>query len=365
MTFPLTSALNLYSSSGEADFVFSYRGPFYDNLTERIVNISEHTVADHKGLVKVNRRVSFLLVECFQNIIKHGEKKSVKKIEDDGFFTIRSISNAYVINSINKVKSEEIKSLVDQVDEINSKSKVELKELYMKHLQENQLSEKGGAGLGLIELARKSGQKIKYRVEEVDGDSSNFHQQITFFYGDDQDALDYIDQTSYQYSQLEDSEIMLTYKGSFTQKSILPLLQIVESNLSRGSNILSETKRAGHIMIEMLQNISRHAKDNVGFSDGILVLKKDGDGLSVISGNSLGTNEGSILEKKLDELSNLNQEEINLLHRERMKQSIYLEDKNSSGLGLMQILKASRGKFKYDFSSINQKSTFFSMIVSV
>ncbi|MGB0424839.1 MAG: SiaB family protein kinase, partial [Flavobacteriales bacterium] len=176
------SAITIYQTSEKDQLSFSYRGPFHESLTERIVDISENTVADQLGLKKINRKVSFLLVECFQNIIKHGEKINPDEIElhDEGMFSFRNNGDSYVINSINIVRNEEVEALKDTVDLVNSKSKEELKELYKQQLVENEISDKGGAGLGLIEIARKSGNKLLYEFESLGNGFHNFHQQVYF-----------------------------------------------------------------------------------------------------------------------------------------------------------------------------------------
>ena len=50
----------------------------------------------------------------------------------------------------------------------------ELKTYYREVLSSNELSEKGGAGLGIIDLVRKSGNKIEYRFDTV-------NEQFSFF----------------------------------------------------------------------------------------------------------------------------------------------------------------------------------------
>jgi len=180
MSEKLTSAFKLYKQAMKDNLSFSYRGPFVEDLTHRIIDITENTIADNQGLPKINRKVSFLLVECFQNIIKHGESVSEIKsqLEDEGLFHFKNSGHGFMINSINLVKSDEVEELVESVDLINSLDKDSLKVMYKKQLQENELSEKGGAGLGLIEIARKSGQKLDYEIEKLDDKISFFNQQI-------------------------------------------------------------------------------------------------------------------------------------------------------------------------------------------
>jgi len=42
--------------------------------------------------------------------------------------------------------------------------------LYKQQIKEGKLSEKGGAGLGFIDIAKKSGNKIEYQFKELTDD---------------------------------------------------------------------------------------------------------------------------------------------------------------------------------------------------
>jgi len=60
------------------------------------------------------------------------------------------------------------------LEEINSLDKEGLKQLYKKQMREGRLSDKGGAGLGFIDIARKTGNKLEYHFLPIDETSSFF-----------------------------------------------------------------------------------------------------------------------------------------------------------------------------------------------
>ena len=61
-----------------------------------------------------------------------------------------------------------IKFLKDKIDKINSLSDDELKDMYKFILNHQRLSDKGGGGLGLVDIARKTGNKMEYTFEKYD-----------------------------------------------------------------------------------------------------------------------------------------------------------------------------------------------------
>ena len=62
----------------------------------------------------------------------------------------------------------------DKLEDINAMGKEELKEFYKNVLNNGQMSEKGGGGLGMIDIARKSGQKLDYGFMPFDDNHSFF-----------------------------------------------------------------------------------------------------------------------------------------------------------------------------------------------
>ena len=69
--------------------------------------------------------------------------------------------------------------LKKKIDEINAMTKEELKSYYLESLKNTELSEKGGAGLGMIDMARKSGQKLDYRFDPLNDRFTFFSLMIT------------------------------------------------------------------------------------------------------------------------------------------------------------------------------------------
>jgi len=71
----------------------------------------------------------------------------------------KSIYYILTINKIHASKEEKIKKAIDCV---NDATPEELNEMYKKQLKDGKIGEHGGAGLGLIDIARKTENKIEY-----------------------------------------------------------------------------------------------------------------------------------------------------------------------------------------------------------
>ena len=87
---------------------------------------------------------------------------------------IAKTSEAYIITTGNYMISSDVPSLKDKLDLVNSMDKAELKAYYKLVLSEGTMSSKGTAGLGMIDIARKSGEKLDYNFLSINDKTSFF-----------------------------------------------------------------------------------------------------------------------------------------------------------------------------------------------
>ena len=175
----LKSAYNFFNKLEKDNMSFLYQGYFSDDLTDKIININEVHIDKTDEITPIKSKVSFLLAECFQNIVRHGDELELTdSFVKSSFFGTRNIENTYSITSANQIANTEIKSLVDKLEKVNSLDKEDLKALYIDLLNNTGLSKKGGAGLGLVEMARRSGRKLEYDFRVINSEYSLFYLQV-------------------------------------------------------------------------------------------------------------------------------------------------------------------------------------------
>jgi len=78
------------------------------------------------------------------------------------------------------VNQETMQLLTERLEDLNAMEPEELKAAYKQTLREGSFSEKGGAGLGLIEIARKSSEKLKYSFDKMGDDMFFFTFNVKF-----------------------------------------------------------------------------------------------------------------------------------------------------------------------------------------
>lgn len=120
---------------------------------------------DFKGAVR--KKVYNVVVECFQNLYHHSDippKEFIEVVIDKyGALTVVKDGTFYKITTGNFIKSEKHLMLKDRIDQLNSLSDSEIKTLYRDILSNDEYSNKGGGGLGMLDIVRKTGNKLEYQ----------------------------------------------------------------------------------------------------------------------------------------------------------------------------------------------------------
>ncbi len=170
----IKSVLNVYDEMSENGISIVYLGEFHHQITKMFTSMAEEDM-DRKDEEKSTiRKVYAVMVETLQNMAKHSDEITDRYNIGKGLFMIGNKDSTYYIITSNKVTNEKKMDLEKAVKQVNSASKEELKEMYRKQITEGSLSEKGGAGLGLIEIAKRTRNKLVYQFLPFDEKSQFF-----------------------------------------------------------------------------------------------------------------------------------------------------------------------------------------------
>jgi hypothetical protein len=150
-----------------------YMGEFNHQITKMFTSMAEEEMDRNNEQEKVKRKVYHAMVEVLQNMNMHSSEMSDRQI-GSGLFIIGKTDDGYFITTSNKVFKDRIPGIQQMIDTINNSTKEELTAMYRKQIKEGRISNKGGAGLGLIDIARKTGTKYAYQFMDLDDEMSLF-----------------------------------------------------------------------------------------------------------------------------------------------------------------------------------------------
>jgi hypothetical protein len=268
---------NLFKTLEHQKVSLAYFGVFSDEITSLLISFSEGHISKNKELRKLAKKVPLLIAESFQNIVRHGilEKESIPEIKSSkDFFQISIVEDRIVITSANVIDKENVPDIDKQIEYLNLLDSKELRTLYLETLEHGPVSEKGGAGLGLIQMVRKSGLPLKKLAVSLSdsyallllGIELPIIKELT------ENRID-INLTSTLYHEYVNDNVLLIYKGDFSSSSNINLIEMFHNNVLDNGELNPNKLKNIISIIEVLQNVSKHGKTINGVREGIFIIK--------------------------------------------------------------------------------------------
>lgn len=162
---------DLHRTMMSQKLILVYQGDFTQESTKSILSMAERNLDSSGEDSSIKRKVFNVMVEALQNIVKHSDELVDGQIRSHAaIFLIGKEKNRYSILSGNPIRKSNMEALQNKLDQINGLDKDGLKELYKEIIKTSTLSEKGGAGLGFVDMARKSGEKLEFSFPELNAE---------------------------------------------------------------------------------------------------------------------------------------------------------------------------------------------------
>ncbi|MCG8575969.1 MAG: SiaB family protein kinase [Flavobacteriales bacterium] len=305
-----------------------YHGDFDDRFTDKLISIANYDVAK-----KTKRRMAFLISESFQNIIRHGDNELGNK--HSGLFGVRGVDPFLHIFSSNVITRESYIYLDESISNLNRLDDDELKEHYRTVLNEGKLTDKGGAGLGLIEMAKKSRRPIQTQFIDLNDELYAFNLQIDLIVDEEAPAEQLanpmvINDNRKLYDLITGHNILFVYKGEFSQDLIGPMIKLLENNGNTENSSMGF--KIYTMAIEMMQNVSSHAAASFGRQNGLFLISHTDSGYYLCTGNYI-EGDGKEILAKADELNQLSKDELDMMYQETIETS----ETSSPSLGLIDM----------------------------
>mgnify|MGYP000476130966 CR=1 FL=1 len=162
----------------EKELLLVFRDEMTHDTVHDLLSIAEIKMNGVYGEKKLIRRVFNILVECVQNIANHADISPIKKLNKAAILVIGKGIDHYFVITGNLIRNERIENLKEIIDLINGLSPEVIRNYYTEKMKIAEFSAKGGAGLGLLDIARRSGKKMEYDFRPIDNDFSYFSFKI-------------------------------------------------------------------------------------------------------------------------------------------------------------------------------------------
>lgn len=175
----LTNVYNLYRTMEEENVILSFKGIVTAELLTSVLHIMETKMESMHETPRIKKKVFNVLVECLQNLYHHVDESPSPATKEhlerkSALVLIVKEKGNFLIRTGNYIDNDKAQELQKRLNIINSMDKEGLKAYYQDSLNSSMVSTKGTAGLGMIDIARKSGNKLDFEFLKINEETSFF-----------------------------------------------------------------------------------------------------------------------------------------------------------------------------------------------
>ncbi|MBF0289987.1 MAG: hypothetical protein HQM14_19395 [SAR324 cluster bacterium] len=164
---------------------FSFSGPISQELTVEIGEILKKKMSLIETGSSTILKVFSVVVEQAQNIIHYSDEKipleEMNSESDElrfGIILVGFKNDHYFVECGNEIENHKIENLQKKLMNLQNMNKDELKKHYKEQRRKDPDEGSKGAGLGFIEMARKSSEPFEFGFKKISEDVSFFSLKI-------------------------------------------------------------------------------------------------------------------------------------------------------------------------------------------
>jgi hypothetical protein len=178
----MTNLFKRYQETREQLVLLTYQGRLSFDLVQLFIDQIESALVNEPYVLTTKKKIYNVLVEVFQNLNHHIIKHN--KIQNSSFDVQKASLKVWIedktcyIATGNFIENKQVEKLEAWLNKINSLDSKGIRNLYLEILNNETFSDKGGGGLGFIDISKKTGSKSDFNFEYVNDDLSYFNFEI-------------------------------------------------------------------------------------------------------------------------------------------------------------------------------------------
>lgn len=164
-----------YRQMSDHRILMSFKGVFAQPAIVEMASALRSKVASRTNQTMVMKRIFAIFVEMSQNILFYSAEKEVDeegKESGVGILVVSELDDRYCVSSGNLMLNENVEKIKGRCEIVSRLNKEELKNYYSEQRKLPRSADSKGAGLGLIDMARKSEYPIEYEFLPFNDESS-------------------------------------------------------------------------------------------------------------------------------------------------------------------------------------------------
>jgi hypothetical protein len=145
----------------------TFAGDFSHDLVSVLLVLAKNTVGSRRVMKKIYK----IMTESLENLTKHS---LIYEKQFPAIFILGKDEDFYYIATGNRVAQNKVLGLKKKLEKVNHLDNEGLKRWYSEILINNQAKKSIGSGLGIIDMALKSKNKLEFNFQEIDVNHSFF-----------------------------------------------------------------------------------------------------------------------------------------------------------------------------------------------
>ncbi len=157
-----------YKMLKDEHIILSHNGALDSEVIDLLLDLTDKKLTKLKIRRGVRKKIFNILVECLQNTLHY-----IKEFDEDipivhsPFLIIIKKESSFIISTGNFVTEDRAEFLKNKLSEINTLSQEDLQKHYIQSLDKKTLPTEGGAGLGLVDIVRRSKHRVSFDFQEI------------------------------------------------------------------------------------------------------------------------------------------------------------------------------------------------------
>jgi hypothetical protein len=172
MALPLSLLKQEFDEDG---VLLYYKGVVTQENLHALAKSLEQGMLDIQENANAAFKVFGVFVEQVENVIRYAAPTGDESDLQEAIVAVGLEENRYYVSCGNLIKTVNAAGLQSKLDKILTMDKDQLKQFYKEERKRKKADPEAiGAGLGLIEMARKSAKKLEYEMSECENSRSFF-----------------------------------------------------------------------------------------------------------------------------------------------------------------------------------------------
>ena len=338
--------------------MFIYRGVVTNDNSVPLLMLLEKEMENSEFGSVGRRRLFMFVLESLQNVTRHSDSNPH---EEMSLVVYSKTDTGYTVTTGNVLPSERVNDLKRRLDKINNLGAEEIREFYRQMLSSTQFSDKGGAGLGLLEMAKKTGNKLDYDFVPIDNNYSYFilsktvdSSGVGVHYGGSERSFQG-KSVSHIERLMAENRIYLIWSGHISSDVEKEVLSFTETRLVEEDVEVNLRRRIFSILVEILENVGKYSPGKEAereFGMPVAMIRVEHEVYTLTTGNLIQNENVEILKEKLEIINKFDKKGLKELFRTSLSGQT-VKSESTGNMGLIDMAMKSGSQLEYKFEKVN------------